>query len=296
MKKALITIIIIGLALLVAGKIIMVISENNNNKMSINKEVLSSGNEEDTSVSDNNSNIINKEFEDVKNINLTLGLYSIVIQGDDTIKNVQITAKKPVVRVNGKDIDKLEINCKNGNLTIIQKQEKNKIGTNLFNFNDYKGELLIKVPNNNKLDKIDIENGVGKIEVKNISTDTLDIDCGTSSVVGNNLKMSNCYISGGTGSVKLYDILTDKIEIDSGTGSTYISGDIMKDANISTGTNSIELMLNGKEKDYNYNIETGIGGIEINQNKYKREANINNNSERNIEITSGTGSVDIKTK
>lgn len=296
MKKTLITIIIIGLVLLVVGKIIMIYTENDHSEMSINKEVLESDKENDSSKSNEDFGIIYKEYDSVENINLTLGIYSILIQGDDTIKNVQITAKKPIIMVDGLDIDKLEIDYSNGDLTINQKQDKNKIITNMFNFNDYKGELLIKIPSNSKVDVIDIENGVGKIEINNLTLNKLDIGCGTSSVVANNLKMSNCYISGGTGSVKLHDILTDIIKIDSGTGSAYISGDIMNKAIISTGANSVNLELNSKESDYNFYIETGLGSININQNKYKREASINNKSDRTIKVTAGTGSIDIKTK
>lgn len=296
MKKTLITIIIIGIVLLVAGKIIMTYTENDNNEMSINKEVLASNKENNSMESNEDFNIINKEFESVENINLTLGTYSILIQGDDTIKDVQVTAKKPIIMVDGVDIDNLEIDYINGDLTISQKQDKNKIITNMFNFNDYKGELLIKIPTNSKLDVIDIENGVGKIEINNLTLNKLDIGCGTSSVVVNKLEMVNCYISGGTGSVKLQDILTDIIKIESGTGSAYLSGDIMKKATISTGANSVNLELNSKESAYNFYIETGLGSININQNKYKREANINNKSDRNIKVSAGTGSIDIKTK
>lgn len=287
MKKTLIVIVIIGLILLVAGKLIMNLNENDNNELSLmNKEVLSF---------EGDTNIINKEFDNVKNINLTLGIYSIVIQGDSNIKNVQLTAKKPTMIVNGLDVDKLEIDYKDGNLTVRQKQDKKWIGS--FNFNDYKGELLIKIPTKNELSKIDIDNGVGDIEIKDISADYLDIDCGTSPVLARNIKISNCNISGGTGSIKLYDISTDKIKIDSGTGSTYISGDINKQATINTGTSSVELELKGKEKDYDYDIKTGLGSIEINNNKYKREAKIDNKSNSaNIKINAGTGSVDIKTK
>ncbi len=287
MKKTLIIIVIIGLILLIAGKLIMNLNENDNNELSLmNKEVLSFNGD---------ANIINKEFDNVKNINLTLGIYSIVIQGDSNIKNVQMTAKKPSMIVNGSDIDKLEIDYKDGNLTVRQKQDKKWIGT--FNFNDYKGELLIKIPTKNELGKIDINNGVGDIEIKDISADSLDIDCGTSPVLARNIKISNCNISGGTGSIKLYDISTDKIKIESGTGSTYISGDINKQATINTGTSGVELELKGREKDYDYDIKTGLGSIEINNNKYKREAKIDNKSNSaNIKINAGTGSVDIKTK
>lgn len=296
MKKALITIIIIGFVLLVAGKLIMTFTEGNNNEIALNNEILSSDKSNGSLVSNSDLNIINEEFDNVENITMRLGVYSVVVQGDDTIKNVQLTAKKPVLMDNGIDINKLEISNKNGELTITQKNEKNKAGINLFNNKNYKGELIIKIPTNKQLDSIDIENGVGSIEINNLSLNKLDIDSGTSSVVGNNLSMTSCYIASGTGSVKLYEILTDKLEIDNGTGSVYLSGDIMKDADITTGTSKVELALNSKETEYNYEIETGVGSININNNKYKKEAEINNKSNKNIEISTGTGSINIKTK
>ena len=284
MKKTLIAIIIIGLVLLISGKIIMLCSQSDDDGISTNNFI-----------TDGSFDIIKKEFDGVDSIDLELGIYSVAIQSNNTIKNVRIKAKKPIVNVNGADIDKLEINFINGRLTIKQKRSRRK-DFKILNFDDYKGELQIEVPAGNVLDNIDIENGVGKIELNDISVNNLDIDCGTSSVEGRNLKMSECSISGGVGSVKLYDILTDKLKIDSGTGSAHVSGDIMKEAKVSTGTSSVSFELYGGEKDYNFDIETGLGSIKIYKNEFKREATINNKSNRNIEINAGLGSINIKTE
>ncbi len=286
MKKTLIVIIIIGLVLLVLGKIMMSYNNDESDLALANKDNLNSDVEKET---------INKEYDDVKNINLDLGFYSIVIQEDSNIKNVQLTLKKPIVTSNGKDINKIE--CKNGDLTISQKQEKTWFLNGSFNFEKGKGELLIKIPAKSELNNININNGVGSIKLNNISAEFLKINSGTSSVTIQGLNVTDCNIAGGTGSINLYDISTDKIEIESGTGSVLVNGDIKKKIDINTGTGSVQLELEGKEKDYNYNIEAGLGRIEINQNTYKKRADIDNESSYcDIEASTGTGSIKIKTK
>lgn len=286
MKKTLIAIIIIGLMLLASGKIIMKYNNNDSDLALANEESLSSNPERE---------IINKEYEDVKNIDLDLGVYSIVIQEDNNIKNVQLTLKKPIVNSNGKDINKIE--CKNGNLIVSQRQEKNWSLSDGFNLENIKGELLIKIPSKNELNNINISNGVGSIKLNNISAEFLEVNSGTASVTIQGIDVTECNIAGGTGSINLHNISADKIEIESGTGSVFVNGDIRKKIDMNTGTGSIQLELEGKEKDYSYNIEAGLGKIEINQNTYKKNADINNKSSYcNIEASTGTGSIKIKTK
>lgn len=286
MKKTLIVIIIIGLVLLILGKIIMRYNNDDSDLALANNEDLNSNAEKE---------IINKEYDDVKNINLELGFYSIVIQEDSNIKNVQLTLKKPIINSSGKDINKIE--CKNGNLTISQRQEKSWFLNGSFNIEKEKGELLIKIPAKNKLNNISITNGVGSIKLNNISADSLKVYSGTSSVTIQGIDVTDCNIAGGTGSIDLHDISADKIEIESGTGSVFVNGDIRKKIDANTGTGSVQLELEGKEKDYNYDIETGLGRIEINQNTYKKKADIDNKSSYcNIEVNTGTGNVKIKTK
>lgn len=283
MKKTLLVIIIIGLVLLITGKFIMSFNNDNSDITTANKE------------HDNvEKEIILKEYDDVKNIDLDLGYYSIVIQEDSDIKNIQVTLKKAIINSNGKDINKVE--CKNGNLTIYQKQEKNWSLNRIFNLEKEKGELLIKIPAKNKLNNISINNGVGSIELSKISTEILTINSGTSSINIKGVDVNKCNISGGTGSISLHDISIDKIEIESGTGSVFINGDIRKTTDIKAGTASVQLELEGKENNYNYDLESGLGNIEINQNKYSKSANINNKSSYcDIKIDTGTGSIIIKT-
>ena len=294
MKKTLITIIIVGLVLLVVGKAIMMFSEKQDESMSIinNNENLNLNSSE---IKDNYV-IIEQEFDNVENLNLSLGIYRVLIESDSSINKVKVTAKKPIYKQGGKDINKLDINYSNGNLVIEQNQEGKSFNVGNLNLDNLKGEILIKVPESFNINKINIENGVGLIEVKGVKLNTLDIDCGTSSVTASNLIMNNCYVSGGTGSNKFTNTTTDILKVDSGTGSAYYSGDILDKANISTGTNKVELELNGKEDVYNFDIETGLGSIKINDKSYKKEINLNSNADRGITVETGTGSVNINTK
>lgn len=286
MKKALIITIIMGFVLLISGKVIMSHNSNDSDFIFADGEDLTFDGEKET---------INKEFEYVKEIDLSLGFYSIIIEEDSSIKGVHVKLIKPIIKMNGKDINKIE--CKNGKLIISQIQKKFLNWNNSFNFEKIKGELLIKIPSKSELSNISISNGVGSIKLNNIYSKSLEISSGTATVEISGTDIGDCNISGGTGRINLKDVSIDKLIVESGTGSISVDGDIRKKIDISSGTGSIDLKLEGKEKDYNYDIGTGLGRIEINKNTYKKEVNINNKSSYcDIKINTGTGSVKIETR
>ena len=75
-------------------------------------------------------------------------------------------------------------------------------------------------------------------------------------------------------------------------------GTVEKEVDIDCGAGSVTLNLEGKVEDYNYELDSSAGSIEIGEDidlgGLSTEKSIDNGSKRMIEISNGAGSVEIR--
>ena len=75
-------------------------------------------------------------------------------------------------------------------------------------------------------------------------------------------------------------------------------GTVEKEVDIDCGAGSVTLNLEGKVEDYNYELDSSAGSIEIGEDidlgGLSTEKSIDNGSKRTIEISNGAGSVEIR--
>lgn len=105
-------------------------------------------------------------------------------------------------------------------------------------------------------------------------------------------------IDAGVGYVETVDgtLICDKLEFDCGVGDCTLSLDVRKKAKIDGGVGNIWMELAGSEKDYNYDVECGIGSISIGDRYYSElgsEKKINNNADVDLKLDCGVGDIEI---
>ncbi|MDO4322023.1 MAG: DUF4097 family beta strand repeat-containing protein [Lachnospiraceae bacterium] len=88
-----------------------------------------------------------------------------------------------------------------------------------------------------------------------------------------------------------------QLEIDCGVGDCDIRADIEKRVEIDGGVGHVQLMLTGQEKDFDYDIDCGVGSVEIGGKKYSElgsETKIDNDADKTVKIDCGVGSVEVE--
>ena len=122
------------------------------------------------------------------------------------------------------------------------------------------GKIVIVIPNEMVLDEVDFEIGAGKANVSGLKA--------------------------------------NKVDIEIGAGEMNITALDTKELNAETGTGKLFAELVGKQTDYSYNLECGIGQLKVGDSTYSglgTEQNISNPSaERFAEIECGIGEIEIK--
>ncbi|MEL3908343.1 MAG: DUF4097 family beta strand repeat-containing protein [Treponemataceae bacterium] len=153
--------------------------------------------------------------------------------------------------------------------------------------------IKIYVPENFVLEKLEIDIGVGKLDLSDIKTKVLDIDSGVQSVMLRNILASEeTIINGGVGNLDINNCEFHSLKLDSGIGAIEFNGKLFGRNKLDFGIGSAQLRLKGSSNDYEMSIDKGLGSISIDGKKV-RDGEILGNGKEKIFIDGGIGSIKI---
>lgn len=229
-------------------------------------------------------NQYDETFGDIKQITVDSGIYMVKLVNDKNVKGVRVTTEDVE-----SDIE-VSYDVDDKRLKIEQDVEFDDFFKNK---RPSKGKIFIYTQDALEFEKVDIDMGVGKFEIEGITTDKLDVDCGVGNLICKDVKANDVDIDGGVGSLKCEDVSFQNLSLEGGVGEIDISGKLRGKTQLSAGMGEVNVDIDGKRDDYNLKVETGLGAITIDGEKYK-DTNITNNSQSNIlDIEGGVGSVRV---
>ncbi len=128
---------------------------------------------------------------------------------------------------------------------------------------DHTAKLKLYIPRDQILEEVDIEAGVGTV--------TMD----------------------GDGAF----LVCDRLELECGVGKIELCADVRSSARIEGGVGEACVTLAGKEEDYNYRVEYGLGGVTIGGENYSGiggDYKADNGAEKDLRIECGVGSMELR--
>lgn len=128
----------------------------------------------------------------------------------------------------------------------------------------------IVLPAEKHFREIELETGAGSIDMRNAKLwcDRLDMEAGAGSVKVGELRVEDALsVEVGAGSAVLDNANVKKINVDCGAGQFQMQGTVTEELNVDCGVGKCDIALSGRESDYNYSIECGIGSVSVNGNK-----------------------------
>ncbi len=219
---------------------------------------------------DDTENVVSGEvFSGVENLKLDIGASEVRIKTgtDDKIHvdDSRMKTENAVQKTLSDDGKTLEITT--------------KMRSSFKNVRNVKGTLVIYLPKDYKFDQVDMEYGAATAEIDGLNAKNLKIESGA----------SGC-------TIKNADI--EELDVETGAGSLDFYGTVEKEVDIDCGAGRVTLNLEGKVEDYNYELDSSAGSVEIGEDidlgGLSTEKSIDNGSKRTIEISNGAGSVEIR--
>lgn len=181
-----------------------------------------------------------------------------------------------------------DIQCKQDEQKIIIKERN----SNWFN-NTKKEELIVYVPENLQFDKVNINTGVGKVNIEILNTKVLKMDLGAGETSIQNINITeSAKIDTGAGKVNIKEAKINDLRCDLGIGATEISAKLLGNTRIGTGVGSLKLDVLGKKEEYETKINKGLGNVTIDEEKIS-DNEVVGNGENKIDIDGGVGKIKI---
>lgn len=236
----------------------------------IRKNYVSFDDDWDDDELDDTENVVSEEvFSGVENLKLDIGASEVRIKTgtDDKIHvdDSRMKTENAVQKTLSDDGKTLEITT--------------KMRSSFKNVRNVKGTLVIYLPKDYKFDQVDMEYGAATAEIDGLNAKSLKIESGA----------SGC-------TIKNADI--EELDVETGAGSLDFYGTVEKEVDIDCGAGRVTLNLEGKVEDYNYELDSSAGSVEIGEDidlgGLSTEKSIDNGSKRTIEISNEAGSVEIR--
>ena len=157
-------------------------------------------------------------------------------------------------------------------------------------------DVTITVPKNVLFEKLSLELGAGEMQVKDLEAETILVKVGAGSIVLDNLCAKQAVeFHIGTGEIRAYDFVGQNMTAKCGIGNLYVNGKLTGENSIECGIGEVVCELLGKEEDYSYTVNCGVGEVRIGTKEYH---GISSNSKigtgkDSFKVDCGIGSVKI---
>lgn len=152
--------------------------------------------------------------------------------------------------------------------------------------------IVIYIPEQTKLSKIDIDTGGGEIKIDGIYAKAFDIDHGAGRLEISNSIFDEVDIDGGAGETEILDCILNDFKLSAGVGRVKITGEIKGNSEIECGIGELDVSLKGNKEDYKIMAEKGLGSIRIDKIEQGNDT-IFGSGKNIIKLEGGIGSIEI---
>lgn len=202
----------------------------------------------------------------------------------DFASDLEISLKYDELLIQEYDGDKIRVNVANdAKNDVVVKETSGKITITDTRSGNVKKKKQIKVivPSGKDFDTVSLGVDMGTIDLEcDLKVQELSVEVGAGEFSGyGNITAANCDLQVGAGTIDIDQIDVQKLNADCGAG-------------------EIDMVVTGKEKDYNYDLSCGMGEINLEDSEYSGigiEKTISNEGARkDMVLECGMGEIDVE--
>lgn len=157
--------------------------------------------------------------------------------------------------------------------------------------------ILLYVPKGFQFEKADITMGAGTLDFDRLEAGKASLSVGAGQITcSDSLKADKLDLDVGMGEIVVSGMETAELDAEVGMGSLLLSGDVSSDADVLCSMGTIEMELAKSEQDYNYDLESAMGSVEIgsySMSGLAGEKKIDNKAACKIKLECSMGSIEI---
>ena len=202
----------------------------------------------------------------------------------DFASDLEISLKYDELLIQEYDGDKIRVNVANdAKNDVVVKETSGKITITATRSGNVKKKKQIKVivPSGKDFDTVSLGVDMGTIDLEcDLKVQELSVEVGAGEFSGyGNITAAYCDLQVGAGTIDIDQIDVQKLNADCGAG-------------------EIDMVVTGKEKDYNYDLSCGMGEIDLENSEYSGlgiEKTISNEgAQKDMVLECGMGEIDVE--
>ena len=132
----------------------------------------------------------------------------------------------------------------------------------IVNLPDY-AKVVITIPKGQQFRKVEMEADASSIDADRLLAEKLDITVGAASVVIDSVSADEIKLEANAGSIEITEGAARTLEIESAMGSVDYTGSVEDTVEADSEMGTVNLTLDGAMKDFNYQIDSSMGGVVV---------------------------------
>lgn len=183
---------------------------------------------------------------------------------------------------------------KNGTLYV---KSSNKLTVGVGDFT--RDKIILYLPKNFEFHKVALDLGAGEVDFDDIKAKQVTMQVGAGQITCKNLETDNMDLNVGLGEIRIKDMKVNNVTGTVGMGNLDLDGEVLESADLNCSMGNIDLKVDGSKEDYNYEIKSSMGNVDIGHESYSGVGNkksIDNGADRDIIIECSMGNATVKFK
>ncbi len=159
------------------------------------------------------------------------------------------------------------------------------------------GSIILYIPEGYVFDCVDMELGAGVMKIEELAARKTELEVGAGQITVERIRAEELKATVGMGGIEMDAMDAHILEAEIGMGSLEVKGQIGRSADVECSMGSVDMTLSGSQKDYNYQIESAMGSVELGSMRFSglgQERYIDNGADRDITVECSMGGTVIK--
>ena len=166
-------------------------------------------------------------------------------------------------------------------------------GRSFFHFMVNRSPVITVYMPAQRLEEISLHLGAGRVSAQSLNADRVRLEGGAGEIEVASVTADDLRADLGVGQTTIRDAQIGKLDISGGVGKCVFFGRLDGDADIDGGVGEILLTLNGREEEYSYRIDNGIGETRLAGRRVGDEKTSHPNAVGTLDVDGGVGSIRI---
>ena len=158
-------------------------------------------------------------------------------------------------------------------------------------------QIILYVPADADLEKINVELGAGTVVASELNAKTVEIDLGAGYLEWKSLNADSLLVDIDAGKVVVKDAKLGDLEVDCAAGDCQVQGELQGNAEVECAAGNVSLSPVGKETEFNYDLKCTVGSIQVGDvevSEMNETKKMDNGASKTMELSVSAGNIEVE--